>query len=80
MEKKRGRPTEYRSKFCQMLIDHMTSGGTVKAFAKNIGVTQQLISVWSKAHGEFALAKDIGHYKKRMYYRKKSLERIYARN
>ncbi len=65
MKRGKGRPTEYKPEFCQMLIDWMAEGKTIKDFAKHLKVTKETVSRWGRIHPEFLEAKDMGHYKSR---------------
>jgi len=66
--KKAGRPKQYREEFCDMLIEHMAQGKTIKSFAEKIKVTERTIAFWAHRYPDFLEAKDQGHYKSRMYY------------
>lgn len=44
----RGRPTEYREEFCELLIDHMSTGLSFETFGHEIGVSRSIIFEWAK--------------------------------
>jgi hypothetical protein len=55
-----GRPTKYRKKFCDELVDHMSNGYSFDSFAGTIKVSAMVLYDWCKAHTEFADAKALG--------------------
>jgi len=55
-----GRPTNYRSEFCEMLLDHFREGLSFNAFAAKAGVCFDTIHEWVKVHKEFSDAKAKG--------------------
>lgn len=50
----RGRPSEYRPEYCDMVIEAMGQGISVAAFAGTIGVACDTVYQWMKRHAEFA--------------------------
>ncbi len=59
---KRGRPTTYDPKYCDMLVAHMAQGYSFEAFGadvENIATTSTLY-LWAKEHEEFSEAKKKG--------------------
>jgi hypothetical protein len=63
-----GRPTQYKSELCQVVIDDAVLGHTIGATAALIGVARSTLSDWAAVHSEFAealaLAKGV---RQRMY-------------
>jgi hypothetical protein len=59
----RGRPSEYRPEFCQLLVQHMAEGGSFASFAATIGKSWEVLYVWCEAHEEFLEAKAEGEAK-----------------
>lgn len=57
------RPTKYDSKFCKMLIEHMSDGYSFESFAGIISVDRDTIYEWRKAHKEFSDAFRVGKSK-----------------
>lgn len=55
-----GRPTKYRKKFCEMLIDHMSEGLSFSSFGGRIGVSRDTLFKWVNDHVEFSDAKNTG--------------------
>ena len=48
-----GRPTQFRQKYCQDVINHMKNGKSLASFARHIGTNRQRIWVWRKKYPEF---------------------------
>lgn len=57
-----GRPTEYRPEYCQLLIEHMKQGGSVRTFGAvtNPPVSRQTVYDWLDRHPNFLDAKSQG--------------------
>lgn len=55
-----GRPSRYNQKFCEMLIDHMTEGGSFASFGAIADVSYQTLYAWCENHDEFLEAKQRG--------------------
>ena len=51
--RKRGRPTDYKPEYCAQLLEHMTEGLSIEAFASVIGVAKQTLYTWTEKHAEF---------------------------
>jgi hypothetical protein len=66
----RGRPTDYKPEYCQMLIDHMAEGFSFESFAGLIGVTRSTIYEWVSAQPEFSDAKQRGFEASRLTWEK----------
>lgn len=58
-----GRPSKYDTKYCQMLIDHMSQGLSYETFAGLIGVTRDCLYKWEQKHDEFLYSKKVGKEK-----------------
>lgn len=65
-----GRPTKYRPKYCQMLIEHMTQGLSFESFSGVIEVNQDTLHEWVKVHPEFSDAKKLGFGKSQLVWEK----------
>jgi hypothetical protein len=67
-----GRPTQYRSEFCAMLIDHMSGGLSWEAFAghPSVNVDEDTLRAWRTKYPDFLGAYRIGLAKYRMFYEK----------
>ena len=63
-----GRPTKYKPEYCQLLIEHMSSGLSYQSFAGKVSVSIETIYDWLKAHPEFLDAKKIGTVKMLEFY------------
>lgn len=51
------RPPEYRSEYCQLLVDHMTKGFSYESFAATIRTSRASLYNWEKQYPEFLDAK-----------------------
>lgn len=58
-----GRPSDYDSKYCQMLIDHMAKVYSFESFGGLIGVSKQTLYDWRKKYKEFLDAHNVGKSK-----------------
>ena len=50
-----GRPSKYDSKYCDMLIEHMSEGLSFESFAGLIGTCKETIYEWTRKHPELIL-------------------------
>ena len=64
----RGRPSLYRSEYCDEIIEFMATGLSVKAFAGKIGVSRDTIAQWSYVHADFSEALHAGKAKACHYW------------
>lgn len=55
-----GRPSKYNQKYCEMLIQHMSEGGSFESFGGVIRVVRATMYTWVEKHAEFSEAKDLG--------------------
>lgn len=55
-----GRPTKYKKKYCEMLIEHMAKGLSYESFAGKIEVSRDTLYEWEKEHKDFSDSKKIG--------------------
>jgi len=51
---------KYKKKYCQDVIEHMSTGKSFMTFAGVIGVAESTINKWASDFPEFGEAKDIG--------------------
>ena len=65
-----GRPTIYRKKYCDQLIDHMAKGLSFESFAGVLGVCKQTLYNWEALHVDFVDAKKRGTEKSRLFWEK----------
>lgn len=54
-----GRPTVYKSEYCEMLIEHMRNGASFDTFGVTIGVSKDTLYDWVERHQEFLDAKKV---------------------
>jgi DNA-binding XRE family transcriptional regulator len=73
-----GRPTLYETKYCQMLIDHMSQGLSIEAFAGEIGVSKKTIYAWAEKYAEFLYAKQIGESKSALWWEKEAANGLWS--
>jgi hypothetical protein len=69
-KRKMGRPSEYRSEFCTMLIQHMADGLSFEAFAGVVHKSKDTLYQWVKKHPEFADAKKKGDAESLLFWEK----------
>ena len=64
-EKKRpvGRPTKYKSEYCDMIIEHMTDGASMSSFAAEINVARSTLNEWASEYPAFSEAVKIAKAK-----------------
>lgn len=55
-----GRPTKYKRKYCEMLIEHMGKGYDFQSFAGKLLVNRDTLYRWVDNYKEFSDAKEIG--------------------
>lgn len=71
-----GRPTKYKKRYCQDLIDHMSQGYSFESFAGLIGTTKDTIYAWSRKHKEFSDAKKAGTEASRMFWERMAVDNL----
>lgn len=56
-----GRPSKYKPEYCELLIDHMSRGGSYEGFAGHpqVRVSIPTLYVWEQDHPEFLEAKGV---------------------
>lgn len=65
-----GRPSKYQPNYCEMLIEHMSTGLSYECFAGDLSVSKDTLYEWEKVHPEFSDAKRIGIEKCRKFWEK----------
>lgn len=50
---RRGRPTNYKPEYCEMVVEHMSQGKSLASFAASIGTHRQVLYEWQSANREF---------------------------
>lgn len=71
-----GRPSLYKPEYCQMLIDHMSSGLSFESFAGLIGVCRATVYNFEK-NQEFLDAKRVAFEKNRLFWEKVGIEGMF---
>lgn len=74
--KKLGRPSKFKSKYCQMLIEDMELGYSFEAFAAKIDVNVDTLHEWVKRHPEFSDAKRLAYAKSLRYWEKVGIDNL----
>lgn len=64
----RGRPTEYKPEYCEMLIEAADRGLTLMAFAGSIGKCYNTVYNWGEKYPDFAAAREIADAKFDAYW------------
>lgn len=65
-----GRPTIYKPEYCQMLIDHCSTGLSFESFAGVISVGRTTIYEWRDEHEDFRKAFEEGYQKALLFFEK----------
>ena len=69
-----GRPSEYNSKFCQMLIEHMARGLSFEAFGALVGQSATTLYNWVQKYPEFLEAKKVGKTLEKYFWEEMGVE------
>lgn len=69
-----GRPTLYKSEYCQQLIDHMSEGLSFESFAAVANCCIDTIYEWAKVYPEFSEAKKKGSAKSRLVWERMAID------
>lgn len=48
-----GRPSKFKTVYCNEVISHMQEGASLTSFAADIGVSRATLNVWMAEHPEF---------------------------
>ncbi len=65
---KLGRPTDYREDYCDKLIEFMSDGRSITAFAADLCVTRGTLYKWAQEHEMFSDAIKIGKLKSQAWW------------
>lgn len=49
-----GAPTKYKKEYCRQIVDYMSTGKSLVAFAASIDVHKDTVYEWAKVHKEFS--------------------------
>ncbi len=71
-----GRPSAYKPKFCQMLIDHMKQGYSFESFAGVVAVSRVTIYSWLKKYDEFREAKEVALSLNRLFWEQIGIDAV----
>lgn len=63
-----GRPTKYKPKYCDMLIEHMANGGSFEGFAAVVKTHSDTLYDWLDAQPDFLEAKKAGFIASRKFW------------
>lgn len=73
-----GRPTLYREKYCEDVIEWMAQGFSFESFAGKIGVSVETLYEWTRRHPPFSEAKKIAFAKCSVYWEKAGREGLWG--
>ena len=62
------RISKYKPSYCKQLIEFLSEGGSITAFAASINIERQTFYDWVEKHPEFRHAKEIGYVKSLQFY------------
>lgn len=68
--RKLGRPTIYKTEYCQKLLDVFAEGGDPPEFCSLIGICERTFYYWKENHEEFASAFDYAETLAKNFYLK----------
>lgn len=71
-----GRPSKYKAEYCEMAIDFLSQGYTVRSFAAEIGVVSSTVYLWAEQIEEFSDALRKGVDKSFKWHEQKLKEAI----
>ena len=63
-----GRPTKYKTEYCELLINHMAAGYSFLSFAGLIRVNQDSLYEWERVYPEFSESKKRGFELSRLFW------------
>lgn len=69
--KSEGRPSEYRPEYCDLIIQVMSEGVSLTAFAGVVGVARDTVYEWIKVHREFSDAWSRAKPKRLLWWERK---------
>ena len=71
-----GRPTKYKSEYCDLLIKVMKKGFSFEAVAGHIGISKDTLYDWAKTIPEFSDAKRIGLQYSQLFWEKIAVDHL----
>src|SRR5688572_32200856 len=63
-----GRPSKYKSEYCEQIIECMSRGYSYAAFAAQIDVCRDTLNEWASVHQDFSAAKKIANDKRILWW------------
>lgn len=69
-----GRPTKYKEKYCEMLIEHMKQGYSFETFGAIVDCHKDTLYEWCAKHPEFSDAKKKGAAYSQMMWEKMGMQ------
>lgn len=73
-----GRPPEYKTEYCQMLIDHMTKGLSFESFAGKIKTCRATLYNWVDKYPDFIDAKKTGADASLLFWEQHGIDGLYS--
>lgn len=49
-----GQPTKYRPEYCEKVVEFMSDGSSIVAFAAHLNVTRETVFEWARVHPKFS--------------------------
>lgn len=72
-----GRPSKYKPEYCQLLIEHMSTGLSFESFAAVIKVNRDTLYAWEKDYPEFSDAKKEAFEQNLLFWEKHGIDGLY---
>ena len=63
-----GRPSKYKSEYCDKLIEHMRNGKSFESFGAVAHATEETLNNWCRKHPDFLRAKELGKVYEREWW------------
>lgn len=68
---KKGRPTLFKTAFCESVKKDMAQGYTLAAWAGSVGITRETVYEWCESKSDFSYAVKIGRNLRQRYWEKR---------
>jgi hypothetical protein len=68
-----GRPTKFKSGYCQRIVNFMARGLTATAFAGSLGISRDSVYEWAREHRDFSDALKVARARQVEYWEKRLL-------
>lgn len=71
-----GKPTKYKSEYCEQLIEHMSKGLSYESFAGTAGVHRSVLYDWEDTYPEWKDAKETAFSKCLLFWERLGIDNI----